>query len=185
MFTVRMLVCMMLALPIAGCGSYPRLPIVLKGSSNARAEVQLGSVHFAREGELLIVASADRWAEDTSVGLQLWHPDEDGIVFRGANYRSVKDGSALVNEPMPRWSLRGKHTYRIKWNADRVELYVDKKRVATIISASLPSRPIDFKVRFNADYDDVLNVYSYWGWYATESGNRVTIGRAMSPKDHI
>ena len=181
MLRVRLLLCALTTLLISGCGSSPRFPIVLKGTSNARDEVQMGRVRFAREGELVIVASASRWAEDTSIGLQLWHPDEDGIVFRGGNYLTVKGGAALVNEALPEWSVRGKHTYKIKWGPDQADLYVDKEHVATVGSASLPSRPVDFRVRFNADYDDVLHVYSCKGWYTTESGSRVTVSYSQRP----
>ena len=175
MFRVRLLVCALLAAVIAGCSSSPRFPVALRGTSSARSQVQFGRVVFARAGELVIVASANRWAEDTSIGLQLWHPDEDGIVFKGGNYRTVKGGNALVNEAVPGWSARGKHTYKIGWDAKQVDLYIDNKHIATIGSDSLPSRQTDFKIRLNADYDDMLNVYSCKGWYTTESGKRVTI----------
>ena len=146
---------------LAGCGGdgYPR---VLRGTDVARGEAKLQTVSFGNTGELEIVASSRRWSEDTSIGLQLWHPDEDGIVFRGGYIRIIVGGQAVVNREIENWAnlSKHKHTYKMAWDKDKVDFSIDGSLLASYPRSQCPAYKTKFQIRFNADYTDSLTVHS-------------------------
>jgi len=152
-------------------------PIVLRGTAARRDELQLETVTLAGKGEIVINAQAEKWAEDTSVGMQIWHPKEDGVLFRGGHYRVVIKGSARLNDLMPDWDhLRtGTHAYKISWDAETLRFLVDGKLVRSVARDQLPPPSTNFLIRFNADYEDTLTIQSYSGKYKDDSGQWVTI----------
>jgi len=152
-------------------------PIVLRGAGSQRDETQLEAIPFAGTGELVVRARARRWADDTSIGLQIWDPVEDGLVFRGGYYRVVRGGKAVIDEPIPGWDQlkRGEHTFELSWNPRSLTFKVDGKPVAAIPSRVLPPRSTTFLIRLNADYDDTLTVRWYRARYTDASGRMITV----------
>lgn len=154
-----------------------RQPIVLRGTAARRDELQLETIRLGSEGEMLINAQAEKWAEDTSIGLQIWHPKEDGVLFRGGHYRVVIKGSARVNDLIPNWGNIRKetHAYKISWDAETLRFLVDGKLVRSVSRNELPPSSTNFLIRFNADYEDTLTINSYSAKYKDSSGQWVTI----------
>lgn len=152
-------------------------PIDLRGSSGLREERQLETIAFSGRGELLVDASSRHWSEDTSVGMQIWQPKEDSLVFRGGRVRVVRNGRGVVDQPVPDWpKIRGgRHTYGLVWNDTDLKFEIDGKPVTTVPRGSLPSASTDFLIRFNADLSDTLTVHGYRASYTDASGRTITI----------
>ena len=150
-----------LLVTLAGCGG-DGYPMVLRGTDLARGEAKLQTVSFGNTGELEIVASSKRWTEDTSIGLQIWHPDEDGIVFRGGYIRIVVGGQAVVNREIENWAnvSKRKHTYKIVWDKNKVGFSIDGSLLASYPRSQCPAYKTKFQIRFNADYTDSLTLYA-------------------------
>lgn len=155
---------------VGGCQNRANSKIAFKGGTinlTGKQERQLHTIPFNSKGELTITARSKNWSPNTSIGLQIWHPAEDGIVFRGGCYRIVIRGNAVINEEIPQWSTlkQNTRTYKLSWDFGELSFLIDEKNIATFLNNLLPSRSTSFNIRLNADNNDNLTIESYKGWY--------------------
>jgi hypothetical protein len=107
---------------------------------------------------LVVVAKAEKWAPDTSLGFEIRAPERCSIRVSNGKLIISTSGVDSYEEKIPGWSSLARDflTFKIGWLDKNVRLYINDQLKLEHSGSDVPNRPLN--VRLNAARGDVLVV---------------------------
>ena len=138
--------------------------LLLTSTPGKGEEVQ--SLRSFRYVTIEFKATSQAWPVDTSLGAESWIGSiHQAVVVTNGHLGIINQSKDSPNEwyeRIPDWdTIKGQpHLFRLVWNADKIDLFIDGKSALTYEGPLIPDS--DLKVRLNAsnDAEDTVKVDS-------------------------